>query len=395
MNQDAGTGVVHYLDHACFSPPAQSTEHRVLHAVQDLTSVVQHDATDLALAWLQERDRARAAVASLIQAPQEDVTLVESTTHGLGIVAAGLPLRAGDNVVVADCDFIGLPTVWRGQERQGVELRAARTHRGRLSIDSLDQVVDERTRVISVSAVQEVSGVPTDLAAVAAVAAAVGAYVVVDGIQEAGVIGRRPALDGIHAYAAGGHKWLRSPYGLGFLWTSKELRDHLVPPFQGYFALAPPGEGWPEHLTNPQSTSLDELPFRHDASRLEVGGTPNWVGAVGLAAAIGALLRDGPAQVERSARGLADALRGELLARGIEPLTEVGAASTVVTFSLGPGESDAEVVSAARRAGVRVSARGSAGVHGVRVGCHAHNTAEDIAALLDVVDDCLGARIMR
>ena len=381
---------MHYLDHACFSPPAPPTQQAVLEALSDLTSVIDRDATELALEWLRQRQRARDAVASLLGSTPADVTLVESTTHGMGIVAGGLQLRPGDNVVVGDCDFIGLPTVWRAQEHRGIELRAATSERGRFTLDSVRQVVDTRTRVLAFSAVQEVSGVPLDVDGAAEIAASVGAYLLLDGIQEAGVIAREPARHGVHAYASGGHKWLRSPYGIGFLWTSPTLRAALTPPFQGYFALCPPGAGWAEHLTNPQNTSLAELPFTDDASGLEPGGTPNWVGAVGLTEAITALLRSGPAHVEQSARGLADALRGELLERGIKPLTGVGEASTVVTFTLQPHVPDAEVVTAAQQAGVRVSARGSAGVNGVRVSCHGHNTAEDTAALLEVVDQCLG-----
>jgi selenocysteine lyase/cysteine desulfurase len=388
---------MHYLDHACFSPPAVPTQQAVLEALGKLTSVVDRDATDLALEWLHRRDGARDAVASLLGATPADVTLVESTTHGMGIVAGGLALRPGDNVVVGDCDFIGLPTVWRAQESRGVELRAARSERGRFTLDSIRQVVDARTRVLVFSAVQEVSGVPLDVDGVAEIAASVDAYLLLDGIQEVGVIARAPALHGVHAYASGGHKWLRSPYGLGFLWTSPSLRAALTPPFQGYFALCPPPAGWPEHLSNPENTSVQPLAFRDDASGLELGGTPNWVGAVGLTEAINVLHHAGLAQPERSARDLADGLRGELLERGIEPVTKVGEASTIVTFSLAPAVPDAEVVGSARRADIRVSARGSAGAHGIRVGCHGHNTVEDTAALLDVVDRCLrrGGRSVR
>lgn len=120
---------MHYLDHACFSPPAAATQTAVREAVTDLTSVAERGATQLALDWLRQRERARTAVAHLLDVSPAEVALTESTTHGLGIIAGGLRLRLrpGDNVVVADCDFIGLPTVWRSQERSGVQLRAVRT----------------------------------------------------------------------------------------------------------------------------------------------------------------------------------------------------------------------------------------------------------------------------
>lgn len=383
---------MHYLDHACFGPPAPRTQQAVTQALADLTAVTERDATELALEWLRRRDDARSVVADLLDASPTDISLTESTTHGLGMVAGSLPLRAGDNVVVADCDFIGVPTVWRSQERHGVELRAAPSHHGRVTLDDVRSVVDANTRVLALSSVQEVSGVPLDVDGVAEIAASVGAFLVLDGVQEAGVIQRHPSRHGVHAYASGGHKWLRSPYGIGFLWTSPALREQMVPPFQGYFALESPVGGWPAHLDDPTATSLHPLRFRDDGAALEIGGTPNWIGAVGLTEAIRDLLRTGPAEAEHRARALADRLRDALVARGIEPFTPVGSRSAIVTFSLQPATSGERFVERARSAGVRVSARATAGAGGVRVGCHAHNTTDDVDALLEVVDDCLRQR---
>lgn len=364
----------------------------MLRAATSLTAVEGGDATSLALEWLRQRDQARGSVAELLGATMDDISLVESTTHGLGIVAGGLPLRPGTNVVVGDCDFIGLPTVWRAQERAGVELRAARSVRGRLSLDAVREAVDSRTRVLSFSAVQEVSGCPVDLDGVAEIAASVGAYVVVDAVQEAGVIHRHPARHGIDAYASGGHKWLGNPYGLGFLWTSERLREQLHPPFQGYFALSVPDGGWPAHLHDSTKTSLEPLLMRGDGPALELGGTPNWLGAVGLGTAVDQLVRKGPALAESRALELADLLRDGLESRAVSAFTEVGTRSPIVTFTLAPRCHDKHFVDLAEREGIRLSARGSAGVHGIRAGCHAHNTVEDVRAVLDLVDRCLAGR---
>jgi cysteine desulfurase/selenocysteine lyase len=380
---------MHYLDHATFSPPAHSTHQAILRSVTDLTGAAERDATGLALEWIGERERARAAVAALLRARASDVSVVESTTHGMGVVAGGLSLAPGDNVVFGDCDFIGLPTVWRTQQRTGVELRAVPSRRGRFHLDAIRDMVSSKTRVLAFSAVQEVSGVPLDVDAVAEIAASVGAFLVLDGIQEAGVIERHPDRHGVHAYASGGHKWLRSPYGAGFLWTAPSLRERLAPPFHGYFALCPPAGGWASHLADATTTSLEPLPFRDDGAALEIGGTPNWVGTLGIAEAVGDLLETGVGVVQSRARRLADALREELIARRVEPATEIGSRSTIVTFSLEPKVSDEQLRELAEAARVRVSVRGSAGVKGVRVSCHGHNTSDDVHALLEVVDRCL------
>lgn len=374
---------MHYLDHACYSPPSPATKTAVQSAVCAYTSVTRFSATDLAMKWMDIREEARRAVAQLVAAPLENISLVESTTHGLGVVAGGLRLRSGENVVVGDCDFVGLPTVWRSQEASGVELRAVPSERGRVTVDAIRKAVDRRTRVIALSAVQEVSGQPVDLAAVATLAEDIGAFVVVDGIQEAGVLQRDPAQDGLAAYSAGGHKWLRAPYGLGFLWTSDILRDRLDPPFQGYFSLdAPPG-GWPKHLNNPDACSLDLSVLKKTGQALELGGTPNWLGAVGLYTSLSGI---GSQEPEVHALRLADNLREGLVALGVDVMTRPGTRSPIVTFTLGDYECHERFVWLARREGIQVSARAGAGIAGVRAGCHVDNSSEDIDALLGAVE---------
>ncbi|MGH3425646.1 MAG: aminotransferase class V-fold PLP-dependent enzyme, partial [Nocardioidaceae bacterium] len=231
------------------------------------------------------------------------------------------------------------------------------------------------------------------LDAVVEAAHRVGANVVVDGIQEAGVVARRPAESGIAAYVAGGHKWLRNPYGAGFLWTSEELRDQLRPTYQGYFALESPERSWDAYLADPRRDAFDMATLRRDGSAYETGGTPNWLGAVGLAASIDETLATGIGQVEARARALADQMRAGLAESGVEDvLTPVGSRSPIVTFDppCGPGSRD-DLLDELRHAGVQVSVRGVAGVRGIRAACHGHNTYADVDTLLDVTAKLLSS----
>lgn len=378
----------HYLDHACTSPPSDGVVAAV-RAAAEAYAVPPSDGggTALALRWLELRDDARGAVARLLGVQPETVTLVENTTQGLGVLADGLDLSPGDNVAIPDCEFLGLTAVWRRREAAGVELRPIPSRQGAVHVDDVARTIDARTRLVALSAVQEVSGVPVDLDAVVDAADSVGALVAVDGIQEAGVIARNLADSGVAAYSAGGHKWLRNPYSLGFLWTSAALRDRLRPSYQGYFALTEPAQGWGTYLADADRDAFDRADLRTDASALETGGTPNWLGAVGLATSIAETLHTGIADIETRARTLADTLRAGLQNLGVATIyTEPGTRSTIVTFQpLADTESTAHLATALAAAGIDVSVRGVAGVAGIRAACHAHNTQADIDALLEVV----------
>lgn len=217
---------MHYLDHACLGCPTEPTLRAVSQAVDGLADRGA-PGTDRTLSLLRAVPRARERAARLVSARVEDVALVENTTQGLGLLASGIRLRAGDNVVVADLEFLSATLVWRRIcEREGVELRRVPSRRGAVPVDAYAAAVDHRTRVVVVSAVQELSGYRVDLDALGTLAREHDAYVVVDGIQEAGALHRDLSRTPVHAYIAGGHKWLGSPFGLGFAWVHPELREH-------------------------------------------------------------------------------------------------------------------------------------------------------------------------
>lgn len=382
---------MHYLDHACVGRPADATLRAVSEAVTSLGDRAV-PGTERTLSWLDAMSLARARVADLLRARADDIALVQNTTDGLGLLASGLRLRPGDNILVPDIDFLSAALVWRlACERDGVELRPVRSRRGAVPFDAFVAAADNRTRVIVTSAVQELSGYRTDLEALADLAAACDAYLIVDGIQEAGVLDRDLSRSRVHAYVAGGHKWLGSPFGLGFLWMHPRLREHCHPAYLGYFNVEDPPDGWDRYLRDPARTAFDRFPARRAASVLESGGTPQWLGAVGLAAAADDLLARGIDNVERDVGRLVVRLRTGLAELGLSGSVLGGPGTTqsaIVTFGV-PGGPDAEqrLLETLASAGVQVSSRHGCGVGGIRVSPHVGNTEDDVDALLAVTKD--------
>lgn len=371
-----------YLDHACLGVPGPATTDAVSGAVADLAAAPPRG-TEQSIAWLELAARAREQVARLVGAHRDDITLVQNTTEGLATVLTALPWRAGDVVVVADREFLAAVTVcrWLAHAR-GLDLRIADGP----APEQLRPHLGPTTRAVVLSAVGEVSGVQADVAAAGAACADVGAVLVVDGAQEAGVVHRHLPSSGADAYATGGHKWLRAPFGTGFLWTSPRLRDQLVPPARGYLALAEPAGGWGAYLGSPGRDARQPIPFRADAAALEGGGTPNWVGALALRTAVGSLLAAGPARIERQATALADRLRSAVTERGFQHcLMDPAGSSPLVGLAIDEGATGVDTRLADR--GVHVSVRGALGQRVLRVSCHGWNRSEDVDLLLEAIDD--------
>lgn len=335
-------------------------------------------------------ERARGGAARLIHADPTGILLVGNTTQALGTIATSLPLARGDNVLIADIEFMGATVVWRGVcRRNGIELLPVKTHGGAIVADEFAARANSRTRAIIVSSVQEVSGCRADLGAIREIAARSGAFVIADGIQE---VGARPVNFtelGVDAYCAGGHKWLRSPFGLGFACFGPRLLEVLDPAYQGYLALAEPTIGWDRYMEWPDRTPFDLPPPRSDAEQLQTGGYPNWLGAVALDATLDEFRRLGPARVwariQRLRARLVNGLRelGVNFLGGPEPPEQ--AISGIVTMTLpGGAPEEKKLLERFERAKVYASLRYVSGIGGIRLAVHETNQMADVDAMLDI-----------
>jgi selenocysteine lyase/cysteine desulfurase len=113
--------------------------------------------------WVKAQESVRRNLAQLIGAGPNEIAFVGSTSEGISIVASGLDWKEGDNVVIPDVEFPSNVYPWLNLKRRGVKVRWWRDVNGRLSLDDLRILLDSRTRVVSVSAVQYGNGFRVDL----------------------------------------------------------------------------------------------------------------------------------------------------------------------------------------------------------------------------------------
>jgi cysteine desulfurase / selenocysteine lyase len=383
------SGSDHYLDHACLGRPTQQTLAAVLQAAASVAApgTIGTAGTARTMRLLEAVEVARKSVARLIHSAPNNILLIENTTQALGWIASSLPVQAGDNVLVADVEFMGAALVWRHIARRvGVEIISVPTSNGRVLPQHFAAKANARTRAVMVGAVQEVSGFRTDLGALQEIASHCGAALIVDGIQEVGALPVDLEKCPVDAYCAAGHKWLRSPFGTGFAFVHPRLLDRLDPPFCGYLALQEPEIGWDHYMELADRSAYDPLAEFNDARRLATGGIPNWLGAVALGHSAEEFLQLGVHNVwqrilslrSRLADGLVD-LGFPLIAGGID-----GASGMVCFRTLGGVEQDRALHSALTTSKVFVSLRYISGVGGLRVAVHEDNTDADVNALLKV-----------
>jgi cysteine desulfurase/selenocysteine lyase len=171
--------------------------------------------------------RLRNALGRLIGAPADDVVLANSASYGLHLLANGLPLREGDEVLLVEGDFPSVILPWLGLEHRGVSLRFVCPGSQGLTADELERAFGDKTKVLCTTWVHSFTGVALDLDALGEVCQKHGVRFLVNGAQ---AVGARPIdVSGtpIDALISVGFKWLCGPYGTGFCWMRPELRDSL------------------------------------------------------------------------------------------------------------------------------------------------------------------------
>src|SRR5437870_11802277 len=103
--------------------------------------------------WYAEYVRLREAAARLLGATPAEIASLKNTSAGLSFVAEGIRWRAGDNVVTSDLEFPSNSTPWRNLDRRGVALRVVRSRGGAFAHDDVEALIDDRTRVVTISSV--------------------------------------------------------------------------------------------------------------------------------------------------------------------------------------------------------------------------------------------------
>jgi selenocysteine lyase/cysteine desulfurase len=210
-------------------------------------------------------EEARSVFAQIVGARPEEIAIVPAVSAAAGIVAANMPPAArGENVVVADREFVSNYFPWVLLRERGYDIRTVPFSDDGVSADAYGAAADGGTRLIAVSAVHSPNGFRTDLAALGQVAARSGAWFFVDACQAAGAIPIDVMRDGIDFLAASSHKFLLGSRGMGYLYVRARLLDRMRPILPGWKAARKPLEAFygPEMDLSPTASKLDaSLPW--------------------------------------------------------------------------------------------------------------------------------------
>ncbi|TAM85155.1 aminotransferase class V-fold PLP-dependent enzyme [bacterium] len=320
--------------------------------------------------WLRRAEDTRAAVAKFFNASPSEIAFTKNTSEGLNIAANAVPLEAGDNVVLIEGDHPNNAYAWLNLKRKGVEVRFASLKDNEIATaKTFEPFIDDRTKVITLSHVTFHAGQVHDLGSIGKFCKQHGIYLVVDAMQSVGVIPLDVKALNISVLAAGTHKGLLVPQGLGVLYVADGL-DELQP---AYLAMSSMGNPPADYIAR-----ADEMGTRKDALRFEFGNV-NLPDVHALHAAIDLIEGVGVPTIQQHVLELGDLLLKQLDELGVQVVgpRERGQRNHIYTLAL-PVQEWADFFS---RNDVRVSPERG----GIRISLAMFNTVEDINRLVDVI----------
>lgn len=355
-----------YFNHAAISPLPQRTLRKVTWGAEQLAA---RPGAFFMEEVVPASECLREEIAIWINASgPEEVVPITTTSAALGAVARAVPWERGDNVLFCEIEFPSNAFPWLALEREGVDVRQLPAVSGGLTLETLNSMVDEHTRLVAASAIQFFSGQRTNLAAIGAFCRERNIIFVVDAIQAIGHMPFDVQTMGIDVLASGGQKSLLALPGSGFLYVRTDLADRLNP-----YPLGPNAvvdyQQWLDYDLNP----------RPAAGRFYMG-TPNALGLLSVRESVGLLQELDVAEIERHVTALSAQTVAMLERLGYDVITPPGQ-GPIVTFDprLDDRAADALVNYLAVH-GVTISKRADAAhkPH-LRLSFHAYNTAAELA----------------
>ncbi len=284
-----------YLDNSATSLKPQQVIDAEMHYYTDLSSNIHRGVYEFSEQATIEYDEARAKVREFIRAPETGhVVFTRGATEAMNIIAFGWGrkvIQEGDEIVLSELEHHANFVPWqRLAEEKGATLKfiPMNPEDATLDLSDLENLITDRTRVVAISAMSNVTGYMPPLDRVLTVARARGAVTVVDAAQLASHHPVDVAELDCDFLAFSGHK-MCGPTGVGVLYGKTELLEKTDPLLYGGDMIV---------KVRKDRTTFKELPDRFEA------GTPNIAGVLGLGAAIDYLNEIGMDAIHRHEQAL-------------------------------------------------------------------------------------------
>ena len=317
------------------------------------------------------------SLAQLIHVNAEDIILGNSASYGLHLLANGLPLMAGDEVITMQNDFPVNILPWLGLSKKGVIVHQIAAKDWTVSVDEVADAITAKTKVVCLSLIHSFSGHKIDTVRIGEICRQKKIIFILNYSQALGAFPVDVSSIWIDAIVCAGYKWLLGGYGTGFCWMTPELRRSLEYNQAYWYSVLEPAA-----INSPNAL---ELPNVNSARKFDVFATSNFFNFVPWLASIDYLNGVGLENIARHNRALVDQF-----VDGLDPLKyflispkEKGKRTNIVVFSHKDKARNESIFESLKNQGVFLALwKGN-----LRVSPHLYNSSQDIVSLLKLLHE--------
>ncbi|OGU54567.1 MAG: hypothetical protein A2V66_02735 [Ignavibacteria bacterium RBG_13_36_8] len=212
---------------------------------------------------------------------------IDSVSNGMNVLAQGIDWETGDRIILNDIEFPANVYPFLNLKKEGVEIDFAKSRNGKVDVEDIEKLITPKTKLVSISLVQFLSGYRTDVVAISELCKKHNVIFSVDAIQGAGAVQVDIQKSQIDFLCVGSHKWLMGLQGSSFFYISEELQERLTQKFVGWLSVV---GGW--DFTN------YNLVLKSSAERFQ-NGSLNVIGIVALDESLNLFESIGMESIER------------------------------------------------------------------------------------------------
>lgn len=321
----------------------------------------------------------KVALASLIHVDAQDIILGNSATYGIHLLANGLPLAQGDEVLVMQNDFPTNILPWMALAKKGVRIVQLKPQGQVLTPDEITSAVTSSTKVLCLSWVHTFSGHKIDVMKIGQLCRDKGIIFILNCSQVIGAFNVDVSSLPVDAIVCAGYKWLCGPYATGFCWLRPQLREKLS--YNHAY--------WQSVLDEQQLSSNDPIaPFELKTARhYDMFATANFFNFVPWTASIQYLVKSGMDRVTQYNQQLVAMIIERIDRKQFDIIspTEVNERTNLVVFTHKDTNNNQTVLNKLKDAGIFLALwKGK-----LRASPHIHNTRNDIDRFIRVLNSCL------
>jgi len=309
----------------------------------------------------------------------DEIAFTRNSTESMNIIARGIPLKKGDEVLMTTHEHPGGAIPWLAvQKDKGIQVKLFEpgiTKDENLKI--IESNITRKTKVLMISHIPCTTGLIFPAKEIAELCHQKDIYVVYDGAQVMGMIPVDFSDMVCDFYTSSGHKWLCAPKGTGLLYIRREMLDVWQPTHVGAYSN--------------KIYELEELKLEYlKEAKIVEYGTRNTPIELGIGAALDFFDAIGIDRVAARGRALAKYLKEQLLEMDkIELLTPMDPelSGSIVTFKIvDERKSYSDYIHQIKKDyNIRLRPIGEHGLNAIRTSLHIYNTYDQVDRLVEAI----------